>query len=136
MTEEKKQYIQSILDLLSNLYNELYANGKVSFPLSKINFDKLESVVKTVESSYFGKERFPTIKNKAAVYFCLLIKSHSMTDGNKRLALMFLVAFCEIHKLEISLPKHITLDVLAVTVAEIDIDIDKVYFAVERMLFK
>ncbi len=135
MTRAKKISIQEILNLLSSLYNFLYTQQKVAFPLAKINLAKLESVVKTVEANYFGLERFPRTTQKAAVYFCLIIKSHSMVDGNKRLAVLFLEAFCQIHKIYVDLPILFNLDELAVSVAESDIDPERMYDLVEKILF-
>lgn len=135
MTEEKKQYIQQILNLLCSLYNKLYEEGKVAFPLAQINLDKLESVVKTVEADYFGFERFPYASQKAAAYFCLLIKSHSMTDGNKRLAVLFLEAFCQIKNVQIITERQAKLDELAVSIAKTDIPVEQLYEKIEKFLF-
>lgn len=135
MTEEKKQYIQQILSLLCSLYNKLYEEGKVAFPLAQMNLDKLESVVKTIEADYFGSERFPNSAQKAAAYFTLLIKSHSVSDGNKRLAVLFLEAFCQIKDLRVNTERQPKLDELAVSVAKTDIPIEQLYAKIESILF-
>lgn len=135
MTEEKKQYIQQILSLLCSLYNKLYEEGKVAFPLAQMNLDKLESVVKTIEADYFGSERFPNSAQKAGAYFTLLIKSHSVSDGNKRLAVLFLEAFCQIKDLRVNTERQPKLDELAVSVAKTDIAIEQLYMKIESILF-
>ena len=79
---------------LFEAYQELYDKGQVSFLLQDVHKKALDSVVKTVNATYFGFDRFPTPEDKAAAYLCFLIKDHPLTDGNKRLALLWFEAFC------------------------------------------
>ncbi|HUD07212.1 MAG TPA: type II toxin-antitoxin system death-on-curing family toxin [Candidatus Saccharimonadales bacterium] len=48
---------------------------------------RLESVAKAPPQSVFGKDQYPTIYGKAAVYLRNIIGDHPFTDGNKRTAL-------------------------------------------------
>lgn len=136
MTEEKKQSLQATSRILCEAYNLLLSKGEVLFPIEDSHADKLDIIVKTIEGSYFNVNRFDTPEKRAAGYFCLLIKDHPMTDGNKRLAVLWLEVFCDILGLTISLPPDLTLDTLAVTVVNTsDMDMDQLYETVRVILF-
>ena len=115
MTEEKKQSLQSTSRLLCEAYNKLYASGEVSFPLHDEHADKIDTIVKNIEGTWFGFSQYPTAKDKAAAFFCFIIKDHPVTDGNKRLSVLWLEIYCEVLNLKIN-PHNITLDELAVSV--------------------
>lgn len=85
MIEERKKSLHPISVVLCEIYEVLASKGEISFALYDEQIDKIESVVKTAEASYFGVTRFPQPEEKAAAYFCLIIKDHPVTDGNKRL---------------------------------------------------
>ena len=104
-----------ISKLLCDAYSELYKQGQVKFPLHEKQRVAIDTVVKTVNANYFGVERYPAPINKAVAYLCLIIKDHPVTDGNKRLALLWFRIYCDINKLE---PKTtvIALDELAVSI--------------------
>lgn len=116
MTEEKKQSLQSTSKLLCEAYNQLVEKKEVSFGIEDEQADKLDTIVKTIEGSYFGISNYPTKEDKAAGYFCFIIKDHPMIDGNKRLAVLWLEIYCDTCNLTIDLPKNMTLDQLAVSV--------------------
>jgi death-on-curing protein len=48
---------------------------------------RLQSVVDAPRQEVFGKEQYPTIYEKAAVYLRNIIGDHPFSDGNKRTAL-------------------------------------------------
>jgi len=134
MTEERKQSLHPISSVLCQVYRTLYVKGEVSFPITDDNIEKIDTIVKTVYSSYFGITRFSTEKEQASVFFCLIIKDHPMIDGNKRLAVLWLQVFCDAFNLKIE--SKIPLDELAVSVeSEKKIDIDELYFLIRRILF-
>lgn len=114
MTEEKKQLLHPISNTLVSVYNILLEKGEVFFPVTDENIDKLDTIAKTVNEQYFDHVRYPTSEDQAAAYFCLIIKDHPMTDGNKRLAVLWLDIFCT--ALELQLSDQIKLDELAVSV--------------------
>jgi prophage maintenance system killer protein len=116
MTEEKNTSLHPISELLCELYQTLVSKGEVAFPLYEGQIRKLDSVVKTVHASYYGLERYPTPQDKAAAYFTFIIKDHAVTDGNKRLAVLFLGLYCFSVDLKITLPNDTTIDQLAVSV--------------------
>lgn len=116
MTEEKKQSLQSTSRLLCEAYNTLLQNGEVSFEIQDEHADKLDTIVKTIEGTWFGFSHYPTIQDRAAAYMCFIIKDHPMTDGNKRLSVLFLEIYCKTNNLTIDIPKTLTLDQLAVSI--------------------
>jgi death on curing protein len=116
MTEEKKQSLHSTSILLCEAYNNLYENREVAFPLHDEHIDKIDSLVKTIEGTWFGVSNYPTHKDKAAAFFCFIIKDHPVTDGNKRLSVLWLSVYCKALNIAINLPENITLDEIAVSI--------------------
>lgn len=114
MTEEKKTSLHETSVALCKVYEELVVLQQVSFSLTEEGINKIDSIVKTVNSKYFGFERFPTLEDKTAAYFCLIIKDHPVTDGNKRLATLWLQICCDTWQLKLN--PTIPIDVLAVSV--------------------
>ena len=55
--------------------------------------DKLESCLNTISQTFGGKELYPSLAEKAAVLFYLLIKNHPFQNGNKRVAVTALLVF-------------------------------------------
>src|ERR1700733_7114166 len=136
MTEGKKQSLHPISRTLCRAYDLLHSKNEVSFEVEDVHADQLDTIVKTIEGTYFGVTRFDTPEKKAAGYFCLIIKDHPMTDGNKRLAVLWLEIYCDSLGLKIQLPLGITMDILAVTVLETkDVPIDQIYDFVRIILF-
>jgi prophage maintenance system killer protein len=124
MTEERKKLLHPFSRALLNAYNKLLESGEVYFPAYDHQIEKLDTIVNTVEGSVFGLEKFPTLQDKVAAYFCFIIKDHPMTDGNKRLAVLWLEIMCNVLDLQIS--EKLPLDVLAVTVANFDLNSNKI----------
>jgi len=56
----------------------------------------LESCVITPFQSFSGKSLYPSLIDKAAILFYLLIKNHPFQNGNKRIAITTLLTF--LHK--------------------------------------
>ena len=44
------------------------------------------SSINTIYQTFDGKELYPSIEEKAAMLFYLVVKNHSFSDGNKRIA--------------------------------------------------
>lgn len=53
----------------------------------------LESCLKTPLQSFAGKYLYPTLEDKAAILFYLMIKNHPFQNGNKRIAVTSLLTF-------------------------------------------
>ncbi len=135
MTEEKKQSLHPISEILCETYNTLFLTKEVFFPLQDVHIDKLDTIVKTVYGDYFGTVRFPSLEEKAAAFFCLIIKDHPVVDGNKRLSVLWLQIFCKMNNLTID-TSRIPLDVLAVSVEKTkDLSNDELFSLVKLILF-
>lgn len=134
MTEEKKQSLHPISEILCRVYRNLYERQEVFFVLQDEQIEKLDTIVKTVYGTWFGVNRFPANEDKAVVFFCLIIKDHPVIDGNKRMAVLWLQIFCETYELKMN-PK-IPLDVLAVSVEQTkEMDNDQLFAIIKTVLF-
>lgn len=133
MTEEKRKLLHPTSEILASTYNLLYKKGEVSFPIHEGHIFALDSIVKTINAEYFGFVRFPTNEDKAAAYFCYIIKNHPVVDGNKRLAVLWLDIFC--NTLGIKINPSIKLDELAVAVEREKLEMEKLIRTVKIILF-
>lgn len=135
MTEEKKQSLHPISKSLCRAYKLLQQKREVFFVLEDVHIEKLDTIVKTIYGTYFGFTRFPTYEDKAVGFFVLIIKDHPVTDGNKRLAVLWLEILCDACSLKMNLEK-ISLDKLAVSVEQEKImDNDQLFSIVKSILF-
>jgi len=57
----------------------------------------LDSCVMTPQQVIFDTELYPSVEEKAAILFCLLIQNHPFVDGNKRTAVLCLRRFLEVN---------------------------------------
>ena len=135
MTEEKRKLLHPTSEVLVNVYKILQEKGEVSFAIHDQQIFNLDIIVKNVYAEYFGFVRFPTDKSKASAYFCFIIKNHPVTDGNKRLAVLWLDVFC--HATNLVIKKDIKLDELAVGVEQAkELTIENLIKVVEFVLFE
>jgi len=59
--------------------------------------DSFKSSLGTIYQTFDGKELYPSIEEKAANLLYFIVKNHSFTDGNKRIAAAIFVWFLERH---------------------------------------
>ena len=57
--------------------------------------DSFKSSLETIYQTFDGKELYPSIEEKAANLLYFIVKNHSFTDGNKRIAAAIFVWFLE-----------------------------------------
>ena len=57
----------------------------------------LDSAVNRPRSSAFGEDAYPSISFKAAALLHSMAKNHALVDGNKRLAWLSTVVFCDLN---------------------------------------
>jgi len=57
-----------------------------------------KSSLETIYQTFDGKELYPSIEEKAANLLYFIVKNHSFTDGNKRIAAAMFVWFLERHE--------------------------------------
>ena len=66
--------------------SELFANEKD---------DSFKSSIGQIYQTFGGEELYPSIEEKAAMLLYLVVKNHSFSDGNKRIAAMLFLWFME-----------------------------------------
>ncbi|MHB8190453.1 MAG: type II toxin-antitoxin system death-on-curing family toxin [Ferrimicrobium sp.] len=59
----------------------------------------LDSAVNRPRSSAFGEDAYATLSLKAAALLQSMTKNHALADGNKRLAWLSTVVFCDLNGL-------------------------------------
>jgi len=57
----------------------------------------LDSAVNRPRSSAFGEDAYPSLSFKAAALLHSMTKNHALVDGNKRLAWLSTVVFCDLN---------------------------------------
>jgi death-on-curing protein len=57
----------------------------------------LDSALNRPRSSAFGEDAYPTLRLKAAALLHSMTKNHALVDGNKRLAWLSTVVFCDLN---------------------------------------
>jgi len=57
----------------------------------------LDSAVSRPRSSAFGEDAYPSMSLKAAALLHSMTKNHALVDGNKRLAWLSTVVFCDVN---------------------------------------
>ena len=64
--------------------------------------DSFKSSLSTIYQTFDGKDLYPTTEEKAANLLYFVVKNHSFTDGNKRIAAFLFVWFLDQNKLLIN----------------------------------
>ena len=59
--------------------------------------DSFKSSLETIYQTFDGKELYPSIEEKSANLLYFIVKNHSFTDGNKRIAAAIFVWFLQRH---------------------------------------
>ncbi|NQV92981.1 Fic family protein [Candidatus Kaiserbacteria bacterium] len=126
--------MHQISETICLVYKKLHKEGHVNFPLYRKQRLAIDSVVKTVNANYFGVERFPTAEDRAVAYLCFIINDHPVTDGNKRLSILWFEIYCQINDLKPDTSEY-GLDVLAVGIEKTDIEMDQLIQVVKSILF-
>jgi prophage maintenance system killer protein len=60
--------------------------------------ESFKSSLETIYQTFDGKELYPSIEEKSANLLYFIVKNHSFTDGNKRIAAAIFVWFLERHE--------------------------------------
>lgn len=123
-----------ISELLCRAYSDLATRDGIEFPLGAIHARRIDTIVKTVYGSFYGRERYPTDAAKAAAFFYYIIKNHPLTDGNKRLAVLWLEIFSNVHGLALGIEGETSLDELAISVERSQIGHDEAIEAIATAL--
>jgi death-on-curing protein len=57
----------------------------------------LDSAVNRPRSSAFGRDAYPTLSLKAAALLHSMTNNHALVDGNKRIAWLSTIVFCDLN---------------------------------------
>ena len=71
-----------------------YGNYTNVFGVEK-EYGKLNRILAAIYHYVFGTELYPSIEEKAAMFLYLVVKNHSFSDGNKRIAAFLFLWFLE-----------------------------------------
>ncbi|MEY4925566.1 MAG: hypothetical protein RI894_2 [Bacteroidota bacterium] len=106
--------------------------GNFMPPNNLLHPENLDYVVEIVEAELFGVSLYPTITDKAAIYFYNIICNHIFSDGNKRTGLAAALAFLNANGYSISpeYPESIVYDfTIKVATGESSIEECQTWFA-------
>ncbi|QQS20497.1 MAG: Fic family protein [Candidatus Moraniibacteriota bacterium] len=85
----------------------------MSFPLVPRIEKRVEAIVESINSCYFGHELYASSAEKTLAYLYFLIKDHPFTDGNKRTACLVFSILSQMNALHMR-SCDVALDELAV----------------------
>jgi death on curing protein len=71
--------------------------GNFMPPNNLLHPENLDYVVEIVHAELFGQPLYPSITDKAAIYFYNIICNHIFSDGNKRTGLEAALAFLKLN---------------------------------------
>ena len=136
MMKEKNTFQPLNLKHVCLIYELLLERKLVSFPLTQEGENKIQSLVSSITSIYFGQEIYKTAEEKAVAYLYFLIKDHPFTDGNKRTACLTFETVCKLNGLQADY-KDYSLDVVAIFIEKIqEPDHQMVIKIISDMLFE
>lgn len=81
----------------------------------------LESALARPQASALGKDAYPSLHTKAAALLHSIARNHALVDGNKRLALVSVVAFYGLNGLRLTMTNDEAYD-LVMSIAAGDLD--------------
>ncbi|MFY9928143.1 MAG: Fic family protein [Streptosporangiaceae bacterium] len=85
------------------------------------DYGLLESAVARPRATVFGKGAYPDLDAKAAALLHSVARNRALIDGNKRLALASIIAFCGLNGRRLALTNDTAYDlVISVAAGELD----------------
>ncbi len=100
LTIEQVEYLAHSLAKRLMEWDEPIPDFTTRFP------GKLESCFKNCFQTFGGKSLYPSLEEKAAILFYLMVKNHPFQNGNKRIAVTSLLTFLYINKKWPSIDKN------------------------------
>lgn len=91
---EKQLYVITYEEAISAIHGLRSKFGDHTF-FGNEKDDSFKSSISTIYQTFDGVELYPSIEEKAANLLYFIIKNHSFTDGNKRIAALIFVWFLE-----------------------------------------
>ena len=72
----------------------------------------LEAALARPQATTFGKDAYPDLEAKAAALLHSIARNHALIDGNKRLALAAVIAFCGLNGYRLTLTNDAAYDLV------------------------
>lgn len=94
-TTENEDEFKINYDNASQVIQDLKKKFKASQLFGNEKDSSFKSSVNTIYQTFDGKELYPSIEEKAAMFLYLVVKNHSFSDGNKRIAAFLFLWFLE-----------------------------------------
>ena len=85
----------------------------------------LDAAVARPRSSAFGADAYPSLELKAAALLHSIVRTHALVDGNKRLAWLACVVFCDINGVTVMLDDDDAFS-LVIAAAEGRLDVEEI----------
>ena len=85
---------QECIDIISKLR---FNNDSNLFALERN--EGLKAILGAIYQSFDGKDVYPSVQEKAANFFYMIIKNHVFIDGNKRIAATLFIYFLDYYKI-------------------------------------
>lgn len=85
----------------------------------------LDAAVARPRSSAFGADAYPSLELKAAALLHSIVRNHALVDGNKRLAWLACVVFCDINGVTVALDDDDAF-ALVMAAAEGHVDVEEI----------
>lgn len=85
----------------------------------------LDAAVARPRSSAFGADAYPSLELKAAALLHSIVRNHALVDGNKRLAWLACVVFCDLNGVTVTLDDDAAF-VLVMEAAQGDLDVEQI----------
>lgn len=132
----RKTYQQITSEDIFQVYELLISEKLLYFPLTLENKVKIESIVFSINATYFNQQIYTTKEEKSVAYLYFLIKGHPFIDGNKRTASLVFQIFCDLNELN-PIFDNFQLDELVVFIENIkESDHQKIIKKISNLLFK
>lgn len=71
--------------------------------ITSLHEENLDYLLDAVQAEMFGKPLYPTISDKAVIYYYNIICNHIFSDGNKRTGLASALLFLNLNGFDLSL---------------------------------
>ena len=91
---DKEITYEDCIDIINRLK---YSNDSNLFALERNQ--GLKAILGSIYQSFDGVDLYPTIEEKGANFFYLIIKNHSFIDGNKRIAATLFIYFLDFYNI-------------------------------------
>ena len=100
----------------------LHVAGRVLGPGAAVrDYGLLEAALARPQATVFGKDAYPSLDARAAALLHSLARNHALIDGDKRLALAAVIAFCGLNGRRLTLTNEQACElVMKVAAGELD----------------